>query len=206
MSPAKHGLAGVWEDVDFNVGYDFTQTFEFTKATVTGPDGKTHEVYVPLSSPGFADLLPFFRRKEDIDKFGSVPLNISVDKVQTIQANGYYFEHLMLKGKRQHILGARLVNGPVELFNYTKTKRISESGPNMYTNSYTVYPKRHWYLRRQGELVEVSRNNFIPQLTEYFKDEPAVVAALTNQELRYRDMVALVMAYNEGQANATAKP
>lgn len=203
-APTKHGLAAAGDDVDFAVGYDFTQNFSFEKATVTGSDGKKHEVYLLWRSPGFAGLLPFFNRPADIDRFGSEPLNISVDKVQTIEAGDAYFEHLVLEGKRLHVLGARMVNGPVELFNYTKTKRIADGGGphGGVTNSYTVYPKRQWYLRRRGESVAVSRHNFVPQLTQYFQDEPALVAALTSQQLRYRGMVAVVTTYNERRVQA----
>ena len=162
-----------------------------------GSDGKRHVAYVPLSSLGFEDLLPFYRRAEEIGKFGNEPLNISVDKVQALQVNELYLEHMVVKGRRLHILAVRVAEGPVELFSYTQTKRVEIWGTLAQT-TYLVYPRRHWYLRRPGEkLVEVSRRDFVAQLAQYFQDEPTVVAALTSQQVRYRDLLAVVMTYNQ---------
>ena len=185
----------------------FNQTFGFGKADVLTPEGKTHTIYIPLSGLGFGNLLPYFKREEDITKFGAQPLFISVDKVQAIhsKANGLYIEHIVLKGKRQHVLGARGVEGPVELFNYTQTKYIP-AGSTPTQTTYIVYPKRHWYLRRQGELVEVLRGSFVEQMSAYFQNDPAVVAALAAKDLGYRDMRTLVRLYNEHQAPAATSP
>jgi hypothetical protein len=180
-----------------------TQQFGFGRAEILGPDGKTHVAYVPLSPVGFGPLLPFYRREEEVGKFLREPLNISVDKVQTMKVNELYFEHMVVKGKRLHVLAARVAEGPVELFNYTQTKQVPISGgPQLNTVTYLVYPKRHWYLRRQGELVEVSRRDFIPQLTQYFQDDPATVAALAGKQVAYRDLLGLVQRYNASRAAA----
>ncbi|MBF9236933.1 hypothetical protein I2I05_05950 [Hymenobacter sp. BT683] len=181
----------------------FNQTFGFGEAVVLTPEGKTHTIYIPLSGLGFGNLLPYYKREEDITNFGAQPLFISVDKVQAItcKTTGLYLEHMVLKGKRQHVLGARVEEGPVELFNYTQTKHIP-AGSSPIQTTYIVYPKRHWYLRRQGELVEVSRGGFVEQLSAFFQDDPVVVAALAAKTLGYRDMRALVRMYNEHQTPA----
>ncbi|QKG51559.1 hypothetical protein [Hymenobacter sp. BRD67] len=164
-------------------GVAATQSFGFGKAEILGADGKTHTAYVPLSPVGFAGLLPFYRHPEEIGRFGSEPLNISVDKVQTIKVNELYLEHMVVKGKRLHVLATRVAEGPLELFNYTQTKQVPLAGATQLGGvsvGYLVYPKRHWYLRRQGELVEIARHDFVAQLTPFFQSDPTTVAVLTS--------------------------
>lgn len=177
-------------------GVAATQHFGFGKAEIMGPDGKAHTAYIPLSTVGFSPLLPFYRHEEEVGRFMHDPLNISVDKVQSIKVNELYLEHMVVKGKRLHVLATRVAEGPVELFNYTQTKQIPLSGPQTGRIDYLVYPKRHWYLRRQGELVEVSRRDFVTQLSAYFQDDPQAVAALASKQVAYRDLLGLVMQYN----------
>ena len=92
----------------------------FGKAEILGPDGKKHFVWIPINLMGFNKYLPFHRHEEDLKRFGREPFSIDVDKVQSIKLNGLYQEHMVLKGKRKHLIATRVVNGPVELFNYTE--------------------------------------------------------------------------------------
>jgi len=183
-------------------GAPTTQRFGFGKAAILGSDGITHTACVPLSPVGFGPLLPFYRREGEVGKLLHDPLNINVDKVQSMQVNELRLEHIVLKAKQLHVLATRVAEGPVELFDYTQTKQIPLGGPQMGTISYLVYPKRHWYLRRQGELVEVSRHDFSAQLTQYFQDDPATVAALAGKQVAYRDLLGLVMFYNANKRAA----
>ncbi len=165
----------------------------YGKADVLGPDGKTHQVYIPITLNGFARLLPYYQREEDLRRFGNQPLNISVDKVQSIRMNALYLEHMLVGGKRKHILAARLSNGTVEVFNYTEI---------VDTGLMVAYPNRSWYLRRQGELVEVSRKNFIPQMTAYFQDDAELMALISAGKLHYRDVLTIGRLYNQHKASA----
>ena len=143
----------------------------FGKAEILGPDGKTHFVWVPINLLGFSKYLPFHRREEDVRRFGREPFSIDVDKVQSIKLNGLYQEHMVLKGKRKHLIATRVVNGPVELFNYTEVVQSGMAmvpgggvagGMVMGGTGLGAYPNRSWYLRRQGgELVKVERVEFI---------------------------------------------
>ena len=184
----------------------------FGKAEILGPDGKTHFVWIPVNLMGFNKYLPFHRHKEDLDRFGREPFSIDVDKVQSIKLNGLYQEHMVLKGKRKHLIATRVVNGPVELFNYTEmvqttamvpiggagTAAVAAAGMAMGATGLGSFPDRHWYLRRTGgELTKVTRSEFIAQMTAYFHDDPELVAALGAGKLHYRDMVTLVQGYNE---------
>jgi hypothetical protein len=182
------------------VGFYDNEVKGYGKAEILAPDGKTHFVYVPLNLNGFAASLPFFRQEADIKKFGAVPFNIDADKVQSMKLNGQYYEHVVLKGKRKHILARRLTKGPVELFCYNAvSERMASSGiagTPMGTGSYSATP--HWYLRRPGQdLVAVDRVEFIAQTTRYFHEDHDLLVALTKSKLRYRDMLQIVEAYNE---------
>ena len=179
----------------------------FGKAEILGPDGKTHFVWVPINLMGFSKYLPFHRREEDARRFGRAPLSIDVDKVQSIKLNGLYQEHMVLKGKRKHLIATRVVNGPVELFNYTEVVQSGMAmvpvggvagGMVMVGTGLGAYPNRSWYLRREGgELMKVERVEFIAQMTAYFHDDPELVAALRARKVHYREMVKVVPGYNE---------
>lgn len=179
----------------------------FGKAEILGPDGKKHFVWIPINLMGFNKYLPFHRHEEDLKRFGREPFSIDVDKVQSIKLNGLYQEHMVLKGKRKHLIATRVVNGPVELFNYTE---MVQSGAVMVPVGGVAgamvmgglglgaYPNRSWYLRRQGsDLIKVERVEFIAQMTAYFHDDPELVAALRASKLHYREMVKVVQGYNE---------
>ena len=172
-----------------------------------GPDGKTHSVWIPINLMGFNKYLPFHRHKEDLDRFGREPFSIDVDKVQSTKLNGLYQEHIILKGKRKHLITKRVVNGSVELFNYTEIVQPAAAmapavgvvgGVALGATGLGAFPDRQWYLRRTGgELIKVLRSEFTAQMTAYFHDDPELVAALGAGKLHYRDMVKVVQGYNE---------
>ncbi|SFQ59126.1 hypothetical protein SAMN04515668_3159 [Hymenobacter arizonensis] len=170
----------------------------YSKAEITGADGKTHYVFIPASGNGFAGLLPFYRREEELRRFGTEPLNIDVDKVQSIRLQGQYYEHMVLKGKRKHVLARRLTNGPVELFSYIEVKEIMTKSGDGMPLSLGSRAVPYWYLRRSGQgLVVVDQIEFIAQMTHYFHDHHDLLVALKQRKLKYRDMQQVVEAYNE---------
>ena len=190
----------------------------FGRAEILGPDGKTHLVWIPVNPMGFNKYLPFHRNEEDASRFGREPFSIDVDKVQSIKVNGLYQEHVVLKGKRKHLIATRLVNGPVELFNYTEVPQPAIAPASAVAGTsimgaaglsapgLTGFADRQWFLRRAGqELVKVERMSFVNQMTAYFQDDPEVVAALNSGQLHYRDMVKLVQGYNEFRTRPAAK-
>ncbi len=132
------------------------------------------------------------------------PQAMVVDKVLTVRTCTAYLEQMVLAGKSQHVLAVRTVDGPVELFSYIETKRIHMAARGMGLEQNTGYvpnlQKQHWYLRRQGVLTEVQPREFVPQLTGYFSDDPATVAALGSNQVVYQDLSPLVAAYNQHQA------
>jgi len=188
----------------------------FGLATITEPGGKTHRVYVPVGQTGFAGQLPFYRRKTEVRATGQ-PWSISVDKVERMRLPGTYYEHLVIGGKRKHLLAGRVANGAVELFNYTETTSVLpvvvglagavvEDAMRAKTGKTPLgIADRRWFVRRggaKGELTQVRRDNFTVQMSEYFRDDPATAAAITNLALHYADMRAIVESYNRNRAAA----
>lgn len=194
----------------------------YARAEVMGPDEKRHYVYVQPNPNGYSGKLPFHRTVEATWRLMPEPLAISVDKVKWMRVAGLYQEHMVLKGKPQRIIATRLIDGPVELFNHTQVDPMvlpipgggglvaavvagAAVGGTMAAMGAGGIKERHWYLRRNDELVKVMRGHFIEQLTKYFQDDAELVAALQREQLRYPDMVAVVEAYNRHRA-AVASP
>jgi hypothetical protein len=175
--------------------------YGFDKATVLAVTDKTYQVYVPLNGYGFSRELPLFPNEGAMRQFNAEPQLMAVDRVQSVQTSGAYLEHMVLNGKRQHVLALRTANGPVELFSYTEAKRIhmAARGAGLQKNiGYVPNPTRqHWYLRRQGVLTEVQQASFAQQLATYFQDDPATVASLTSGATPYQALTPLVEAYNQ---------
>ena len=187
----------------------------YGKAEILGADGKKHYAYVLIEPHGFSGYLPFHRHEEDLRRFGREPFSIDVDKVQSLTLNGLYQEHMVVKGKRKHILATRLVKGPVELFNYTQITQTGMIAPVGGVAGAVVmggmglgsFPERQWFLRRAGEgLIKVGRVDFVAQMTTYFHDAPELLTALRAGKLRYRDMVQVVQAYNEYRTRPAPSP
>ncbi|TPG72401.1 hypothetical protein [Hymenobacter nivis] len=189
---------------------------QYAQAEIMGPDGKPHYVYVRPNPNGYAGMLAFHRTAEATRRGAAEPLSISVDKVKWMKVAGLYQEHMVLKGKPQRIIATRLIDGPVELFNHTQVDPMvvpvpgaglvtavvagAVAGGAMAAAGAGGIKERHWYLRRNGELLKVSRVHFVEQLTDYFQDDAEVVAALQREQVRYPDMVAVVEAYNRHRA------
>lgn len=183
----------------------------FALADITEPNGQTHRVFVPAGLPGFVGMLPFYRREAEIRAFGQ-PWSISVDKVQKMRLYGVHYEHMVVQGKRKHLLAARVAHGPVELFNYTEITQVMPIGLVGAVVAGAIWAgtggegiaERRWYLRRGTELVQVKRDTFAAQMSEYFKDDPATVTAVLSKQLHYPDMLAIVQGYNANRLAAGA--
>jgi hypothetical protein len=183
----------------------------FGLADITEPNGQTHHVYVPAGHPGFVGMLPFYRHETEIRSLGQ-PWSISVDKVHKMRLHGVYYEHMVVQGKRKHLLAARVAHGPVELFNYTEVTQVLPlgvasalvAGAILASTGGEGLAERRWYLRRGTELVQVKRDDFAAQMSAYFKDDPATVTALLSRQVHYPDMLAIVQGYNANRLAAGA--
>jgi hypothetical protein len=175
--------------------------YGFGRASVLAVTGKTYQLYVPINRYGFSHEVPVFQQETNLRRFDAQPQLMAVDKIQSVQTSETYLEHMVLNGRRQHVLALRTVNGPVELFSYVETKRFHMTAHDIGLKQNIGYipnpDKQHWYLRRQGQLIEVQPGTFAQQLAAYFQDDPATVASLTSGAATYRLLEPLVAAYNQ---------
>lgn len=115
---------------------------------------------------------------------------------------GQYSETLSINGKSLHLLAARLVAGPVELFNFAEAKSVPVPLPvpgGIIPIVGIPHTKNHWYLRRAGVVTEVKRGRFEEQVAEYLKDVPALADKVRRGEkaYHYQDMPKIVTEYNQ---------
>jgi hypothetical protein len=187
----------------------------YGKAEIVDSNGKKFVMFVPVKIDGIFSLLSFCRTEEDLRKFGRPAAIIGVDKVHSITVNGLYQEHMVLAGKRAHLLATRVVDGPVELFyakiqgNNTNNTMAPSGMPGVVPTIAIGLEGKFWYLRRQGgEIQKVPSLGFKDYITNYFNDYPELAASFTGKgdKLRYDDMVSAVRAYNRHQFRAIATP
>ncbi|MGY2130968.1 hypothetical protein ACW9KT_01980 [Hymenobacter sp. HD11105] len=173
----------------------------FALGEVTTPEGRKIRLYLPVSTEGFGKALSFYDKSPDIRPKPKMKM-IGVDKVQSMLVEGIYSEIMIVDGKNKKVLAARLLEGPVELFNYAEAEAIpipvAPLAGAVMVMAAIPYINNHWYVRREGELVEVKRSIFRQQMTEYFKDCPELAQKI-QQDLpnyQYRDMRAIIAQYN----------
>ncbi|WBO84331.1 hypothetical protein [Hymenobacter yonginensis] len=182
---------------------------EYAPGEVVTPDGKLVKAYFPISVNGFEKTISYYYSHPEVRPFPK-PHFISVDKIRSMTVRGQYSETLALNGKSLHLLAARLVDGPVELFNFAEAKSvplpIPIPGAVLVPIVGIPYTKNHWYLRRGGELVEVKRGKFEEQISEYLSAQPELAAKVKGKAdgYHYQDMVRIIGEYNQ-QAGASAR-
>lgn len=186
----------------------------YAPGEVITPEGKKVSAYFPRSVNGFEKAISYYATHPEVRPFPPTRY-ISVDKIRSLQVQGLYLETLSLNGKPLHILAARLVDGPVELFNYAESKGVPLLVPLPIPIPGAVlipivgipYTKNHWYLRRGGELVEVKRGKFEEQIIEYLSAQPELAAKVKEQAAgyQYQDMVHIIGEYNQQQAAAAGE-
>jgi hypothetical protein len=102
------------------------------------------------------------------------------------------------KGNRWRLF-LEAVTGEVTLYLYTEQNKIPIPVPSLggLVSIGIPYQNTLFYLRRNGELLEVEKTTFMAQMQTYFQDDSVIVARITDKTYRYRDMVSLVTAYND---------
>ncbi|GAA4002872.1 hypothetical protein GCM10022408_12940 [Hymenobacter fastidiosus] len=181
---------------------------DYAPGEVVTPTGQRVKAYFPNSVNGFEKTIAFYYSHPEVRPFPPAKL-ISVDKIHTMTVRGNHFETLTRNGKSLHVLAARLVDGPVELFNFAEEKGvpipIPIPGAMLLPIASIPYTKNHWYLRRNGELTEVKRGQFVEQLRGYLQDQPALVEKVQQHTkyYQYPDMVHIITEYNQ---HVAAKP
>jgi len=180
----------------------------FAPGTVVTPEGRTIQLYLPHAINGFEKLISFCETHPEVRPYPKTKY-ISVDKIHCMSVRGQYFETLHSDdGKSLRILAPRLVEGPVELFNFAEGKSIPTIIPVAAIASAAAastvlylgvsYTSNHWYLRRNGKLMEVKRSKFTEQLATYLQDAPDLAQKVQTraQGYQYQDMPQIITEYN----------
>jgi hypothetical protein len=174
---------------------------------VKTPEGRLVKAYFPKSVNGFARSISFYYEHPEVRPVPKVH-TISVDKIRSMMVHEQYSETLVIGGKSLHILAARLVDGPVELFNFAEARAvplpIPIPGAALIPVLSIPYTNNRWFLRRGGELVEVKRGHFMEQLSQYLSTQPTLADRVRNntEGYRYQDMVRIIGEYNQQQTAA----
>ena len=94
-----------------------------------------------------------------------------------------------------------MVDGPVELFTFADPKSVPIPVPLPGATAVFAIPyiNNHWYLRRNGELIEVRRGQFEKQIADYVQDSPALAAKVLSKDkdYQYQDMIRIITEYNQ---------
>lgn len=165
-------------------------------------------MYLPHAVNGFEKFIDFCETHPEVRPYPKTK-HISVDKIHCMTVRGQYFETLHSdEGKSLRILAPRLVEGPVELFNFSEGKSVPPVLPiaaiaSMGAASTVIllginYTSNHWYLRRNGKLIEVKRSKFTEQVAAYLQDAPDLAQKVEAraQGYRYQDMPQIITEYN----------
>jgi hypothetical protein len=182
---------------------------DYAPGEVVTPEGKTVKAYFPHSINGFEKNISYYNAHPEVRPFPK-PHYISVDKIKSMTVRGQYSETLSIHGKSLHLLAARLVDGPVELFNFAEAKSVPLPVPIPGAMLIPVvgipYTKNHWYLRRAGVVTEVKRGKFEEQISEYLTAQPDLAAKVKGKakDYQYQDMVRIVSEYNQQATGPTS--
>lgn len=180
---------------------------DYAPGEVLTPEGKLVKAYFPHSINGFEKTISYYTTHPEVRPFPK-PHYISVDKIKTLTVRGQYSETLSMNGKSLHLLAARLVDGPVELFNFAEAKSVPLPVPIPGAMLIPVvgipYTKNHWYLRRAGVVTEVKRGKFEEQISEYLNTQPELATKVKSKakDYQYQDMVRIITEYNQQAASA----
>ncbi|GAA3944904.1 hypothetical protein [Hymenobacter algoricola] len=203
--PAAHAQAS-----DTSRLADTSRKTAHAPGEVLTPEGRLVKGYFPGSVNGFEKTISFYLTHPEVRPFPK-PKYISVDKIRSMTVHGFYFETLQQKGKSLHVLACRLVDGPVQLFNYAEEKGIPVPLPiigfGLIPLASIPYTKNHWYLKRNDELTVIDRSRFVFEVSTYFADYPALAQKIKQKgkDYQYQDMVRIVTEYNRRPAAAGSK-
>ncbi|WP_022825219.1 hypothetical protein [Hymenobacter norwichensis] len=199
------GVASQAQQTPASSPTDSTETSrrsDYAPGEVVTPEGKVVQAYFPHSINGFEKTISYYNTHPEVRPFPK-PHYISVDKINNMTVRGQYSETLEMNGKSLHLLAARLVDGPVELFNFAEAKSVPVPipipGAMLVPMAGIPYTKNHWYLRRAGVVTEVKRGKFEEQISEYLKAQPELAAKVKNKDkyYHYQDMVLIISEYNK---------
>lgn len=178
------------------------RTVSFGWGTLQLMDGREIQAYLPVPTlyPGIDFPFKYYSARPD-----SKPLPPSqiarVEDVRSMTAGSHYFETMRFPTeKKAKILAERVVNGPVELFLQAEQQRapLPIPLPGAVAHTAIPYTNSHFFVRRDGKLMQVERGRFNTQMSQFLIAYPALAEKVARAEktYHYRDMVTIIMKYN----------
>ncbi len=177
-------------------------------ARIQTTDGRSVRAYFPVNSIGFEKAIDYFRANPEVRPFPKLQY-IEVSKLLTVTIRGHYHENMHAAG-RPDVLALRLLEGPVELFVMSGTAADNMPllmtmvpGVNLLASAAfltgSAIERNLWFVRRNGQLVAVSRGGFRKQMSQYTADCPSLSTPIAQGAtgFRYGDTAHIIQLYNE---------
>ncbi|SMB98404.1 hypothetical protein SAMN00120144_1090 [Hymenobacter roseosalivarius DSM 11622] len=162
-------------------------------------------VYLPATLMGYGTQIDYFLTPPGQPKRAK-RYTLKIKKVQSMTVHRRYYENILSKGKPSKVLGVRMLTGPVELLTYAQPGVVPVPIPGAAVLLVNAYTNNRWYVRRNGELKEVSRLNFATEMSQYLADYPELAQKVIvgEKNYRYRNTLSIITEYNQ-HATAASK-
>jgi len=180
---------------------------DFLPGSLRMLDGRTIQGYVPIPMqyPGLGANL-FYYLANPRSKPRPKKLKLEITKVHSITAGTHYLETMLLPDGADselydpEILAERFVNGPVEVFLQAEAQHIPVPIPvaGSIMSAGIPYTNSHFFVRRNGLLMQVDRGSFKDVMSQYLQDYPELAAKVREGEknYHYRNLISIITEFN----------
>lgn len=207
---AQQALAPVPDTTGYRPNGFGRPPFVYYQGDLMLADGSALRAYLPTSPSGFAKTVDAFLTAPAVNS-RAVRKTYKIADVHALHVHQQYYEAMQVGLKEPSVLALRVADGTVELFLYSEPKPVPVVGAlgpaGQIAGMLVTYANNHWYVRREGQLTEVSRGFFATQMSEYLDDFPDVAQkiALGAKDYGYQDMRAIITEFNAHKAVVTRK-
>ncbi|WP_156109072.1 hypothetical protein [Hymenobacter sp. APR13] len=177
----------------------------YLPGTIRLLDGQLIQGYVPIPTtyPGIGADFSYYPAHPQ-SKPKPKKQNMQVSRVHSITAGTHYLETMLLPDGEelydQEILAERFVNGPVEIFLQAEAQRIPVALPagGAILGAAIPYTNSHFFVRRNGVLMQVYRGSFKEVMSQYLHDYPELAAKVRagEKDYHYRNLISIVTEFN----------
>ncbi|UOQ54373.1 hypothetical protein [Hymenobacter cellulosivorans] len=182
--------------------YRYNRYISFMPGTLRLMDGSTVPAYVPVPTvyPGI-DYTFIYYLGYPKSKPKPAKKEMQVAQLQSMTAGSHYFEPMRVPGEKKiKILAERFVNGPVEVFLQAEAQRVPVPIPVAGAILHTAVPytNSHFFVRRNGLLMQVDRSSFKDVMSQYLQDYPALATKVRagEKDYHYRNLIAIITEFN----------
>ncbi|MBD2713704.1 hypothetical protein KBK19_01505 [Microvirga sp. STR05] len=178
----------------------------FLPGTIRLLDGHLIQGYVPIPTmyPGIGTDFIYYRAHPK-SKPKPKKQTVEISRVHSITAGAHYLETMLLPDGSdelydQEILAERFVNGPVEVFLQAEAQSIPVPIPvaGSILGAAIPYTNSHFFVRRNGFLMQVYRGSFKEVMSQYLQDYPELAAKVRagEKDYHYRNMISIITEFN----------